>query len=205
MPSGSSTINDLVLVFWPKIRISGYRVGFLSFRSWTKWNGIHPAQFMQSDISGQSKIYFGDATKNGFVFQLNANTSDDNGTPIVMEIRTRTYESSRSAKSKFKYLYFKHKSGSPGSLAIGARIDRALSFANQKTVSLQGNSPGLGPTGTFTLGVSILGAPDRSTVRVPLKQLTGHMLDIQFLEETANPCDIYDFSLYGIRKGLRAN
>jgi hypothetical protein len=200
LPNGSATNNDLVLVFWPKIK---YKAENITYRSWVKWDGITPAQFATSDISGQYKIYFGDSSDNGYVFELNTSAYSDNGTAITMDVRTRTMESNRARKTKFKYLYLKHETGSAGSLAVKARVDRATNFVTQDTLSLASTSPGLGPTGTFTLGVSVLGGPDRTTKRVNLAGLTGHMLDVQFLEATANSCDIYDFSVYGLRKGHR--
>jgi hypothetical protein len=200
MPNGASVSNDLAMVFWPKIK---YKADNITYRSWVKWSGITPAQFIQSDISGQNKTYFGDATTGGFVSQLNTSSYDDNGTAVEMDVRTRSVESDRSRKTKFKYLYFKYKTGSAGSLAINARIERAVGFTSQDTISLASLTPGLGPSGTFTLGVSVLGAPDRKTTRVTFKQLTGHMLDVQFLEQTANFCDIYDYNIWGMRKGLR--
>lgn len=200
IPNGSSTFNSLVLNFRPDIQLQS-PLGI--HRSWTTSSGISVASYWMSTISGRSKIYWGDADTAGLINEADTSVYTDNGTAISMDVRTKDYMFDPNKKSKFKYSYLRYKSGSAGSLQYKARIDKAVDFSLQETLSLQGNSPGLGPTGTFTLGVSILGGSDTVRSRVTLQQLTGGIFGIQFKEVTANFCDIYDYSILGLLKGLR--
>ncbi len=78
-------------------------------------------------------------------------------------------------------------------------------FLTQKSIALLGSSPGLGPTGTFTLGVSKLGGNITSYDRVTFAHLTGKMLGLQFYEDSATECEIYEYSVYGKLKGFRGS
>lgn len=200
VPNGGSANNNLVLVFEPN-KIMKSKLAIM--RSWVKWTGITPSQYTVSSISGSNQIYFGDATTGGFVFKENSGDYTDNGTPVSMDVRSRDYMFDISKKHKAKYLYLRYKSGLAGTLAVNAREDQASTFTNQENLSLGGNSPGLGPTGTFTLGVSTLGGSTVTTHRTTFQHLTGHMLGIQYTEATSSYCEIYDQQIYGYIKGLR--
>ena len=200
LSNGASTSNNLVVVFDPR---RTFKTTLGTLRSWVKWTGVTPSQYWISTISGRAKIYFGDATTGGFVFEDGVSTYEDNGTAITMDVRTRDIMFDPARKSKWKYLYIKFASGSAGTLNVNARIDQAADFASQENVSLQGNSPGLGPTGGFTLGVSILGGAMVAKDRVTFAHLTGTLLGIQFKEATANSCDLYNYTVLGFLKGYR--
>ena len=200
LQNGASTTNNLVIVLDPERR-SKYKAETL--RSWVKWTGITPSQYAVSTISGRAKVYFGDATTGGFVFEQGTSTYDDNGTAIDMDIRSKDYMFYNARKTKWKYIYLKSQTGSAGTLDVNARIEQAVDFTNQESISLVGNSPGLGPTGTFTLGVSVLGGSVITKDRVTLAHLTGTLLGIQFVEDSANSCEIYDYQILGFPRGLR--
>lgn len=200
VPNTSSTTNNLVLVFEPTKSMIKDQI---MYRSWVEWTGMTPNFYLTSTLSGQAKIYFGDATTGGYVFLEAGSTYDDNGTTVTMDVRTRDIMFDQAKKTKFKYMFHKYSSGSSGTLQVNARIDRATDFGLQESVSLMGNSPGLGPTGTFTLGVSVLGGVDISANRVTFAHLTGHLLGVQFKEATAHSCDLYEYSIYGSSRGLR--
>ena len=200
IPSGASTTNNLVLVLDPE---RTYRTNMGSMHSWVKYTGITPSQFLVSTISGRAKVYFGDATTAGLVYEQGTSVYTDNGTNVTMTINTRDYMMDAARKSKWKYVYHKYASGSAGTLLINARIDQAADFTLQESLSLVGNSPGLGPTGTFTIGVSVLGGANVSKNRVTFAHLTGTLLGIQFKESTSNSCELYDYQIYGFKRALR--
>ncbi len=196
--NGGSSSNNLVLVLEPSIKYKGHR-------SWSTWTSVKAAQFCSSRVSGRDTIYFGDATTGGYVYKIDTSLYSDNGTAVSLDVRTRDFMFDGARKTHYKYLYVKYLSGNTGTLDVNARIDQAVDYATQSALSQQGNSPGLGPTGAFTLGTSVLGGSPVSKTRVNLKQLTGTTCGIQFTEGTANACEIYDYQLMGVPKGLRAN
>lgn len=200
VPNGSSTTNNLVLVFEPSRSLSH---GGITYRNWSKWTGITPSSYLISTLSAQSRVYYTDATTSGLVFLEMGSTYSDNGTPVTMDVKTRDVMFDYSKKTKYKYMYHKYASGSAGMLQIKARIDQASDFALQETLALAGTSPGLGPTGTFTLGVSVLGGAGVVKNRVTFAHLTGTLLGVEFIESTANACEIYDYSIHGFIRGLR--
>jgi outer membrane lipoprotein-sorting protein len=106
---------------------------------------------------------------------------------------------------KWKYCYVRYDSGIGATLTVNAKVDNATDFMNQQSISMQGTSPGLGPTGTFTLGVSTLGGNTTTTNRVILKQLTGKLLQMEFTESSTNAVTIHDWEIYALQKGLRGN
>lgn len=200
VPNGGSSFNNFTIVLEPTIKVKGK---LMTHRSWTEWSGFNAAQFAVSDIAGANTIYFGDGTTTGNVNQLNYSTFTDNGTAVSMEVRTRDYQFDFARKGKWKYVYFDYKTGSGGTLTINARIDEAVNFNLQQTLSLAGNSPGLGPTGTFTLGVSVLGGTTLTMSRVTLAKLMGHHMQLQFLESTVNNAEIQTLAILGLVKGYR--
>ena len=120
-----------------------------------------------------------------------------------MDVRTRDYTLHPARKAKWKYMYLKYKAPSLGTLQVKARGDLANEFATQEDIDMGGTSPGLGPTGTFTLGVSTLGGNTITKDRVTFAHIVATMLGVQFKETTAYATDIYDFQILGQLKGYR--
>jgi len=205
IPNGSSTTNNLVLAFRPDITLLSSLAPTAEHphRSWAVHTGITPSQYWHSTVSGRDKLYYGDATTAGFVYEGDTSVYTDNGVNITMDIKSRDYLADPGRKSKFKYMYVYFKTGSAGTITVNARIDQAAAFALQDTLAVVGSSPGLGPTGTFTLGVSVLGGSATNKDRITFAHLTGSMLGVEFVEATANFCEIYNYTLYCYRKGLR--
>lgn len=202
VPTGSSTTNNKVIVMdtWNIRRIRTKMV-----YPWTTMVGKNMGHVAISTISGSALPYFSDAGSTGLVFKFDSSVSTDNGVAVAMDVRTRDFMLDPAKKSKWKYVYMKYKTGLAGTVNVNARIDQAVNFALQSAISLQGGSPGLGPTGKFTLGVSVLGGSLTTKTRVGLAQLTGTMLGLQFTESTSNSCTIYEYEIYGRRKSLRAD
>lgn len=197
VPSSSSLVNDTTLVYFPTLERPS-PLGTL--RSWVKWVGIKPNTFFLSTVSGQAKIYFTDADSKGKIYHFDSSVFSDDGVAFTLDVKTRDFLGNPAKKTKFKYLYFKYGTGSAGTLRIYARLDEAVSFGLQETISLQGNSPGLG---MFILGNSTLGGSAITENRTTLQSLTGHMLGVEFIESTANACNIYDLQVLGYLKGYR--
>lgn len=202
IPTGSSTTNNKILALdtW---HTAYDRTRRLNIYPWTTMTGKNVQDFTISTISGKAIPYFSDTTATGLVFKVDTSVYSDNGTAVAMDVRTRDFMGDSSQKTKWKYMYLKYDTSSAGTLNVNARIDQATNFALQSAITLKGNSPGLGPTGTFTLGVSVLGGQLTSKQRVTFAHLTGTLLGIQFSEATANGCTIYEHDIFGMRKGFR--
>lgn len=204
LPTGSSTSNNTVIVNYAD---KTFQTKFGPMFSWTKWSsGLRPANFFVSTISGIPKVYWTGGGTSGRVFVFDSSVFVDNTTPIVSEVRTRDMMGDPAKKTKWKYMYLKYDTSSAGTLNVNARIDQSVSFTSQgQDITLTGNSPGLGPTGTFTLGVSTLGGSMTNKKRITLEHLVGTMLGVQMREATAHGLTLYDFEYYGNKKGLRAD
>ena len=203
VPNAANTTNNLIIVLSPG---KSYRTVLGSMEPWVTFTGANIGQFFASTVSGRSKIYGTDATAVGSTYLFNDTAVySDNGTAITMTIQTRDFMGDPMRKSKYIYMYHKFERGSAGTLSVNARIDQAADWTLQESVSLQGNSPGLGPTGTFTLGVSVLGGANVDTNRVTFAHLTGTLLGVQFKEATANYVELYDYQILGLKKGFRAD
>ena len=197
IPNGSSTTNDLVLVFDPEKK---KRSSLGIHRSWVKWKGVTPSQYFTSTISGRTKVYFCDATTGGFVYEQGVSTYSDNGTAIEMDVRTREYMLSPVARTKWKYLFFRHGTGISTTMSLRARLQKAASYTEQESIPLQGSSPGLG---IFQLDNSVLGGADIGVWRTNFIKLTGDILGVQFYESSTKFLQLFDFHILGFKKGLR--
>lgn len=202
VPMNSSTTNNSILVLdtWETTKKSGK-----SSYKWTTMKGKNAGFFAVSTLSGNQLVYFSDALSSGKVFKFDSSVYTDDGTAVTMDVRSRNYYLNLSTKSKWKYIYLRYQTGSDGTLTIKSRIDEASTFALQGTVPMAGMSPGLGPTGTFTLGTSILGGQGVARVRFSFVHLVGSLLGLQLLESTVNSCVIYDYEIWAKSKGLRAD
>ncbi|PWU05320.1 MAG: hypothetical protein C5B43_03480 [Verrucomicrobia bacterium] len=198
VPTGSSTTNNQIIALDTWEIQSGK--GIYPFITMSNKNAQN---FATSTIPGFSQIYFTDATAStGLVYKFDTSVFTDNGTNVTMDVRTKDYASSGSNKTKWKYGYVTYDTGSAASVAVNARIDRATGFTNQKNISMQGNSPGLG---SFILGTSVLGGQGTTDTRWGFAQMTGHYMGLQFKDTTANSVVLHTWELWGKRKPLRAN
>lgn len=203
VPNSSSTTNSLILTLNPG---KSFSTVYGPMQTWVKFTGVTAGTFYSSTISGRSRIYCTDSTAVGRAYLFNdTSVYSDNGTAIVMDVRTRDFMADPARQASYIYLYQKYKSGSIGTLKINARIDQAVDYTLQQSLMMAGNSPGLGPTGTFTLGTSQLGGSAVVENRTSFLHLTGHLLGVQFKESTANACELYDAQIFGNKKGLRAS
>lgn len=199
--TGSSTTNNKIIVLdtWGIRKFKG-----ITIYPWTTMSSKKASFMCVSTLSGSAITYYAaTSSTSGLVYKFDSSIYTDEGTNITMTVVPRAYMLDPSRKTHWKYLYIKYDTGVDSDLNVYARIDKMTNYTLQEAVALNGNSPGLGPTGTFTLGVSYLGGGQLDSHRVNLKQLTGTMLDIKFTETSATEVGIYEFSLYGIPKGLR--
>lgn len=199
IPTNSSTTNNKIIALdtWKM----NSKKGIYPFTTMT---GKNASFFTNSTVSGgTSTVFFTDAASTGKVFKFDTSVYTDNGTNITMDVITRGYMGHPSRKTHWKYLYLKYDQGVNSTLNVKSKFDSSVDFTLQKAISLAGNSPGLGPTGTFTLGVSVLGGATLGYNRVNFAQQVGRIFQIEFTETSANAVTIYEYSLYGNVKGLR--
>jgi hypothetical protein len=201
--TGSSTTNNKIICLdtWGIRKVKG-----INIYPWVSMSSKNIAFMDKSSLSGSDIIYY--ATTNptsGLVYKFDSSVYTDEGNPITMTVIPRSYMLDPSRKSKWKYLYLKYDTGVPSTLNIYSRVDRTVNYALQNSISLEGNSPGLGLTGTFTLGVSVLGGAQVLSSRTNFAQMVGKIFDVKFVETSGSSCGLYEFSLYGNPKGLRAN
>lgn len=200
IPTGGASVNNKIIVLdtWT---IQSSR-GIYPFTTMT---GKNVTDACLSTIPGYSNVYFADSSPtSGLVFKFDTSVYTDNGTNITIDVRTRKFMFDPAREYKYKYIFLKYDVGVSSTLNVNALVDLGSAFSLQKAINLAGSSPGLGPTGTLTLGVSLLGGGTVDYTRVDLAHLTGKMMQIQFSETSANAVGIYDYQIYGLPKGLRA-
>jgi hypothetical protein len=204
IPTAASTTNNKIIVLdsW---KINSKK-GIYPF---TTMVGKNVSYFANSTISaGTSTVFFTDAASTGKVFKFNNSLYTNDGTAIAIDVISRGYMGHPSRKTHWKYMYVKHDQGVDTTLHIKSKFDSATEFTEQygkngEPLDLNGNSPGLGPTGAFTLGVSVLGGATIGYNRINFAQQIGRIFQLQFTEESANPVTIYEYTLMGSVKGLR--
>lgn len=199
--NGSTTNNKIVVLDTYAIQKSGSKTLY----SWTTMTGKNASYMSLSTISGTAAIYFAESGVTGKVIKIDTSLHSDQGSSITMDVITRSFMPDPARKMKWKYLYLRFDTGSSGSLLVKSKVDDASDFALQDTISLIGMSPGLGPTGTFTLGNSLLGGSSRSRHRTNLLHIIGKTLQLEFLETSTSAAAIYDHEIYYQPKGLRDN
>ena len=199
--TGSSTTNNKIIVLdtWGIRKLKGVTV-----YPWTTMSTKNAAFMTISTLSGAAITYYATTSStSGLVYKFDSSVYTDEGTNITMTATPRSFMLDPSRKTKWKYLYIKYDTGVNSSLNVKSRVDLSADYTLQEAVSLSGTSPGLGPTGTFTLGTSTLGGNSIQKHRVTFAQMSGTILDVQFTETSANAVGIYEMSLYGNPKGLR--
>lgn len=142
VPNGSSSTNNLVLVF--DIKASNRTGG----EAWTTYTGWSPSAMCAYPTSTVTDLYIGDI--NGKVYLHDGN--DDDGTAI--DSRWDGKQDDFDYPDRYKRLKWGYISAdNQGDIDIGiyASVDGAP-FANLSTFNLQGTGSKLGPTGSFLLG-----------------------------------------------------
>ena len=195
--TGSSTTNNKVIILdtWGIRKVKNVQI-----YPWMSESGKNASFMAVSTLSGYAVNYFADTSNSGLVLKYDFSVYTNNGTPITMTVRPRTFMTDPSRKSKWKYLYMKYDTGVASTLNISAGVEKPQTLTLQEGISLQGMSL---PLGQFILGTSVLGGQATIKHRVTFAQLTGTMLDLSFIETSANPVTLYDFEVYAIPRGLR--
>jgi len=98
-------------------------------KSWTTLGGINATSF----ATWRDKLYFGDATANGYVFQFDVGNSDD-GSDILSTIYTKSFDMNAPHRPKeFKTAWGNYlaNAGSSGSFSLDYFMnrDRSISFS----------------------------------------------------------------------------
>lgn len=199
IPTASSTTNNKIIALdtWKM----NSKKGIYPFTTMT---GKNASFFANSTISGgTSTVFFTDAASTGKVFKFNPSLYTDDGNNIAINVISRGYMGHPSRKTHWKYMYLKHDQGVNSTLNVKSKFDSAVDWTLQKAIDLNGTSPGLGPTGTFTLGTSTLGGATIGYNRVNFAQQIGRIFQTQFTETSSSPVTIYEYTLMGNVKGLR--
>lgn len=184
MPNGSSTFNDLTLVYDTLTK------------GITKHIGIYAARAVVSNISGTRKVYFADS-RNAKVYMFDGSFSD-NGQPIEFIFKSRRYQPDFQRFYKWKYLYMQYVRDSSGTLGIYASVDD-FDPVLIETVSL------VQPTATFSFTFPFqLSSTQQGDIRVDLPYNVNK--NIQFMlykKDTTAPAKVHDFSFLAKPKAYR--
>lgn len=173
----------------------------ISNDGWTYNTGIAASCYAISDVSGTDIVYFGEATADSKVYKFDTATND-NGTAISMEYRTKKIEAGMpERKKRFKYLYVQAKSTGTYDINIDHTVD-GYTFADTGTMSLSTTGS---LWGTMVWGTGRWGLPDRQSQRLEMaSDNTGTYIQVKFLQAVLDqPITIYSYELFYKTKGLR--
>jgi len=143
VPTGSSTYNDLVLVY---DIIASKRTGEEAWTTYTGWNPDFAAAYPTS--ASQIDLYLADSTNENIYL---VDGEDDDGTAVDArwDSKRDDYKIS-SAYKRYRFGYLTGE-GSIGNVGMYASIDN-LDFSDLGDLNLAVTGGTLGPTGTFELG-----------------------------------------------------
>lgn len=159
VPNGSSSTNDLVLVF--DINASR-RTGS---EAWTTYTGWEPTQWLSYPTSGTPDLYMSD--KNGKIYKYSGD--DDDGTAVDARWDGRDDDLDKvEVWKRFKFGYITGASSAATSVEVHAATDNGA-FADLGDLVLATTGGTLGPSGTFELGptgtTAILGGATETEFR----------------------------------------
>jgi len=203
IPTGTSTYNDLVLVF--DIKASKRNKGK---EAWTTYDGWYPSVFFDYPTSTTPDLYFAD--KNGKVFLHTGD--DDNGVAITARWDGREDDFDKPERYKrYRYGYITAPSSTTATVGVYASIDDAA-FADLGDITIAPTGGTLGPTGTFELGptgtTAILGGSGSDTLKYYYTSGGGtptgksHMLSIRHSVLNQQPI-VNGFTVHYKQRSLR--
>lgn len=206
IPVDGSSVNNYMVAFDTMniAKMKASTTAGMTKYPWITMSGKNAQTLFISTITGNQTVMFTDSGTKGKVFKFDSSMYTDDGSNIAMDIR-KTFMRDTSRKHKWKYMWVRYDVGVNSMLNVYAKNDQTATYGLQKAINLLGNSPGLGPTGTFTLNQSVLGGGTTNHQRITFQQLTGVTLDLQFTESSSSACTFYEYSLWTIPKGLRAS
>lgn len=184
MPTGSSTYNDLTLVY------DTITTGI------TKHTGIYAARAVASTISGTFKIYFADS-RNSKVYMFDGSYSD-NGNPIEFRYISKRFQPDFKRHLKWKYLYMQYQRESTGDLAVYTSVD---DYAPELVDTLDLNPP----IGAFTFNIPFqFSATRQGEVRIELPYNVNRNVQLIFYKnDTTAPASVHDYAFMAKPKKLR--
>jgi hypothetical protein len=200
IPTGSSTTNNKIIVLdtWGIRKVKNIQI-----YPWMTESQKNASFLCTSATAGGQvdQAFFAATDSSGLVFKYDSSVYTENGVPITMTVKPRTFMTDPARYSTWIYMYFKYDTGVNSTLNIYAGVEKPAQLTLQEGLPLMGNSPALG---AFILGTSVLGGQGTLKHRTTFQALTGTMLDVEFTETSANPVTIYDFELYAMPRGLGA-
>lgn len=184
MPNGSSTFNDLTLVYDTVTQ------------GVTKHTGIYAARGVLSTITGTQAVYFADS-RNAKVYVFDTSTDDD-GADIEFIYKSKRFQPDQTRYNKFKYLYLQYDRTSTGSLGVYTSVD---DYDPELVDTLDLNAPGSVFPFTFPF---LFSATTQGDARVELPYGVNRNIQVMFYkkDQTA-PAKIHDYTFYARQKPLR--
>lgn len=184
MPTGSSTYNDLTLVY------DTITTGV------TKHTGIYAARAVASTISGEFKIYFADS-RNSKVYVFDG-SYDDDGNDIEFRYISKRFQPDFKRFMKWKYLYMQYQRESTGNLEVYTSVDDYLPFLLE---TLDLNPPVGAFTFTFPFEYSTTPQGD-ARMELPYNVNRNIQLILYKKDQTA-PVSVHDYGFMVKQKPLR--
>jgi hypothetical protein len=184
MPTGSSTFNDLTLVY------DTITTGV------TKHTGIYAARAVASTISGTFRIYFADS-RNSKVYAFDGSYSD-NGLPIEFRFISKRFQPDFKRFMKWKYLYVQYQRESTGDLEVYTSVD---DYAPTLLDTLDLNPPVGSFAFTFPFEYSSTPQGD-ARMELPYNVNRNVQL-ILYKKDTTAPCALHDYAFMVKQKPLR--
>jgi len=145
--------------------------------TWVPWTGVNAAQLAIYD----DKVYFGDSTANGFIYEANTDTYNDDGSAIDSYYWTKEFAGKKGDETYTKDWRFANiLYEQPGDyfMDMNLRLDSDSGDGNVSQIDL---NPGGSLWGTAQLGRDAWGGgADEIDKKVFLGQLTGKRLQFRF-------------------------
>jgi len=184
VPSGSSSYNDLILIY------------DTTTKGWVRQTGKYGAKVAISDVTGQPIIYFGDS-RNSKVYKLDTSNSND-GASIDFQFISRRYMPDFKRKFKWKYLWMTGEAVGDVDVGVSTSPD-GFNYVSQGNFNLKN------PGSLFSFSFPAkLGVPDIVFKRFNLAYGPKHAMQLKLTKSnTGARAVIRDWEFLAQAKPLR--
>lgn len=169
----SQTTNNRMYVFDFSIEDLAKKQSF----SWVPWTGLLATQFTEYE----GKLYYQAEAATGFVYEMNTDTYNDDGTAIDSYYWTKEFhgmDGQENWTKDFRYMNIFYENSGAYFIDVTYRVDSDKGDGN--TITLDVN-PGSSLWGTMAWGVDTWGGGNNETdERISLGQLTGKRIQFKF-------------------------
>ncbi len=186
-PNGSSTTNNLVLVY-DTIK-----------KGWVRWTGVNASIIENFSVSNTPKIFFGESGADSKSYVLDTSTSD-NGTAINFQVTSRRYGGKEPEhKNKYKWLYMRTKESGNYNMTIDYAQD-GFNYNNLGTMNMSGTGSILD---TMILDSSRLGTTDLRRKRYTIPKNRSYYMQFKMYDTSAtSSIAIRDWELLFLKKRM---